>query len=223
MDSQFERAKNGDLSGEGRWLIKQFTLQNMPLTDVKSLTLTLVEGKLSGSGDFAVNQNNDTGSTHTKSTSIESNNIESNSHFVLANASYQGEADSKFASILLDTFKSLDELTLDLNVVGGVDQPKFVMSSSLDKAVKGAFKKQIANKLTEFKTQVYSGLNEKLAQSLQLNNQKDAEFVNFEALLGDTDNTLEQLKNSDIVEQQKKKLQNKAKDKLKDKLSDLFG
>jgi hypothetical protein len=70
---------------------------------------------------------------------------------------------------------------------------------------------------------VYSGLNEKLAQSLQLNNQKDAEFVNFEALLGDTDNTLEQLKNSDIVEQQKKKLQNKAKDKLKDKLSDLFG
>jgi hypothetical protein len=89
--------------------------------------------------------------------------------------------------------------------------------------VKGAFKKQIANKLTEFKTQVYSGLNEKLAQSLQLNNQKDAEFVNFEALLGDTDNTLEQLKNSDIVEQQKKKLQNKAKDKLKDKLSDLFG
>jgi uncharacterized protein (TIGR03545 family) len=223
MDSQFERAKNGDLSGEGRWLIKQFTLQNMPLTDVKSLTLTLVEGKLSGSGDFAVNQNNDTGGTHTKSTSIESNNIESNSHFVLANASYQGEADSKFASILLDTFKSLDELTLDLNVVGGVDQPKFVMSSSLDKAVKGAFKKQIANKLTEFKTQVYSGLNEKLAQSLQLNNQKDAEFVNFEALLGDTDNTLEQLKNSDIVEQQKKKLQNKAKDKLKDKLSDLFG
>jgi uncharacterized protein (TIGR03545 family) len=218
MDSQFERAKNGDLSGEGQWLIKQFALQNMQLTDVKSLALTLIEGKLSGSGDFAVNQNNDTGSTHT-----ESSNIVSNSHFVLANASYQGEADNKFAGILLDTFKSLDELTLNVNVVGDVEQPKFNMSSSLDKAVKGAFKKQIANKLIEFKTQVNSGLNEKLAQSLQLSNENDTELVNFEALLGDTNNALEQLKNSDVVKQQKKKLQDKAKDKLKSKLSDLFG
>ncbi|MFT7009086.1 MAG: hypothetical protein ACJAXJ_003634 [Colwellia sp.] len=218
MDSQFERAKNGDLSGEGQWLIKQFALQNMQLTDVKSLALTLIEGKLSGSGDFAVNQNNDTGSTHTKSS-----NIVSNSHFVLANASYQGEADNKFAGILLDTFKSLDELTLNVNVVGDVEQPKFNMSSSLDKAVKGAFKKQIANKLIEFKTQVNSGLNEKLAQSLQLSNENDTELVNFEALLGDTNNALEQLKNSDVVKQQKKKLQDKAKDKLKSKLSDLFG
>jgi uncharacterized protein (TIGR03545 family) len=218
MDSQFERAKNGDLSGEGQWLIKQFALQNMQLTDVKSLALTLIEGKLSGSGDFAVNQNNDTGSTHTKSS-----NIVSNSHFVLANASYQGEADNKFAGILLDTFKSLDELTLNVNVVGDVEQPKFNMSSSLDKAVKVAFKKQIANKLIEFKTQVNSGLNEKLAQSLQLSNENDTELVNFEALLGDTNNALEQLKSSDVVKQQKKKLQDKAKDKLKSKLSDLFG
>ena len=68
-----------------------------------------------------------------------------------------------------------------------------------------------------------SGLNKKLAESLQLNNQQNAEFVNFEALLADTDNALEQLKNSDVVRQQKKKLQDKVKDKLKDKLSDLFG
>jgi uncharacterized protein (TIGR03545 family) len=218
MYGQFELPKKGDLSGEGQWLIKQFTLQSMPLTDVKSLSLTLVEGKLSGSGDFTVNQDNDIGSNNVGLTNIESKN-----HFVLTKASYQGEADDKFAGILLDSFKSLDELTLDLNVVGGVEQPKWNISSSLDKVVKGAFKKQIANKLTEFKTQVNSGLNEKLAQSLQLNNQKDAEFINFEVLLGDTDNALEQLKNSDVVEQQKKKLQNKAKDKLKDKFSDLFG
>jgi uncharacterized protein (TIGR03545 family) len=217
MDSQFERAKNGDLSGEGQWLIKQLTLQNMALTDVKSLALTLVEGNLSGSGNFTVNQDNK------ETNSIESTSIEGKSHFVLTNASYQGKADSKFADILLDTFQSLDELTLDVNVVGAVEQPKLSISSSLDKALKGAFKKQIANKLTEFKTQVNSGLNEKLAQSLQLNNQENAEFVNFETLLGDTDNALEQLKNSDVVKQQKKKLQDKAKDKLKSKLSDLFG
>jgi uncharacterized protein (TIGR03545 family) len=217
MDSQFERAKNGDLSGEGQWLIKQLTLQNMALTDVKSLALTLVEGNLSGSGNFTVNQDNK------ETNSIESTSIEGKSHFVLTNASYQGKADSKFADILLDTFQSLDELTLDVNVVGAVEQPKLSISSSLDKALKGAFKKQIANKLTEFKTQVNSGLNEKLAQSLQLNNQENAEFVNFETLLGDTDNALEQLKNSDVAKQQKKKLEDRAKDKLKDKLSELFG
>jgi uncharacterized protein (TIGR03545 family) len=222
MDGQFELAKKGDLSGEGQWLIKQFALQSMPLTDVKSLSLTLVEGKLSGSGDFTVNQDNKV-SKNTGSSRLESTNIESNSHFALANANYQGEADTKFTVILLDTFQSLDELTLDVNIVGAIEQPKLSISSSLDKAVKGAFKKQMAKKLTEFKTQVNSGLNEKLAQSLQLNNENNTELVNFEALLGDTDNALEQLKNSDVVKQQKKKLQDKAKDKLKSKLSDLFG
>lgn len=180
----------------------------MQLTDGKSLALNLIEGKLSGSGNITVNQYNETGSgdigaSSIESTNVESSNISSNNHFALTKAIYQGKADSKFANVLLDTVQSLDE------------------------AVKGAFKKQIANKLTEFKMQVNSGLNEKLAQSLQLNNQKDAEFVNFEALLSDTDNTLEQLKNSDVVKQQKKKLEDKAKDKVKDKLknklSDLFG
>jgi uncharacterized protein (TIGR03545 family) len=213
IDSQFELDKDSYLSGKGQWLIKDLPLKSMQLTDVKSLALTLSEGNLSGSGNFNATQNNNIGSS----------NIESNSHFWLTKASYQGDAESKFAEILLDTFKSLDELTLDVSVVGTIEQPKLHISSSLDDAVKGAFTKQIANKLTEFKTQINSGLNEKLTQSLQLNNQENTEFVNFEALLGDTDNALEQLKNSDVVKQQKQKLQDKAKDKIKDKLSDLFG
>ena len=208
IDSQFEFAQNGDLLGQGQWLIKQLVLENMPLTDAKSLALTLTKGELSGSGQFTVDQNN---------------NIGSNNHFVLTKASYQGEADTKFANILLDTFKSFNELTLDVNVVGLIEQPKWSISSSLDKAIKGAFKKQIASKLAEFKSKVNSELNEKLAQSLQLNNQRNAELINFEALLGDTDNTLEQLKNSAVVKEQKKKLTDKVKGKLKNKLSDLFG
>lgn len=207
VDSQFEFAQNGDVSGQGQWLIKQLVLENMPLTDAKSLALTLTKGELSGSGKFNLSQNN----------------IGSNNHFVLTKASYQGEAETKFANILLDTFKSLNELTLDVDVMGEIEQPKWSISSSLDKAVKGAFKKQIASKLAEFKTKINSGLNEKLAQNLQLNSQNNAELVNFEALLSDTDNALEQLKNSDVVKEQKKKLEDKAKDKLKNKLGDLFG
>jgi uncharacterized protein (TIGR03545 family) len=213
VDSQFELTKEGQSLGQGQWLINQIVLQDMPLTEAKSLALTLIEGKLSGAGKFIANEENN----------IASSNIDSNNHFSITEATYQGETDTKFAAILLDTVKSLDELTLDLNVVGTVEQPKLNISSSLDNAVKGAFKQKIANKLTEFKTQVNSGLNEKLANSLKLNSQKENEFVNFEALLGDTDNALEQLQNSDVVKEQKKKLQDKAKDKLKGKLSDLFG
>lgn len=223
IDSQFEVTKNGDLSGEGQWLIKQLALKNLPLTDVESLALTLVEGRLSGSGNFTVNQDNNRGNNNIGSSRIESTNLESKNHFALTKASYQGKADSKFADILLDTFKATDEFTVDVKVVGAVEEPKWSISSSLDKVMKGALKKQIAKKLIEFKTQVNSGLNKKLAESLQLNNQQNAEFVNFEALLADTDNALDQLKNSDVVKQQKKKLQDKVKDKLKDKLSDLFG
>lgn len=208
VDSQFELTKTGSSTGQGQWLIKEIILKDMPLTEVSSLALTLTEGKLSGKGEFNMNQDR---------------NIESKSHFAITAATYQGEADTKFAEILLDTFKSLDKLTLGINVTGNIEQPKWGISSSLDEAVKGAFKKQIANKLAKFKTQINSGLNEKLAQSLQLNEQKNTEIVNFEALLGNTDNALEQLKNSDVVKQQKKKLQNKATDKLKSKLSDLFG
>ena len=212
IDSQFKLAKNGHASGQGKWLIKEVALINMSLSDAKSLALTLTQGELSGSGKFNVNQNNTIGS---------------NNQFALTKASYQGEADTKFAGILLDTVKSLDALTLGVNVEGAIDKPIWHISSSLDKAVKGAFKAQIANKLIDFKTQVNSGLNEKLAQSLQLNNQENTEFVDFEALLGDTDSALEQLKNSDVVKQQKNKLENKAKDKLQDKLKgklgDLFG
>lgn len=208
VDSQFELTKTGSSTGQGQWLIKEIILKDMPLTEVSSLALTLTEGKLSGKGEFNINQDR---------------NIESKSDFAITAATYQGEADTKFAEILLDTFKSLDKLTLGINVTGNIQQPKWGISSSLDEAVKGAFKKQIANKLAKFKTQINSGLNEKLAQSLQLNEQKNTEIVNFEALLGNTDNALEQLKNSDVVKQQKKKLQNKATDKLKSKLSDLFG
>jgi len=203
IDSQFEFTQDGHSSGQGQWQIKKFVLENMLLTNTDSLALTLTKGEVSGLGKFNVNQDN---------------HINSNNHFGLTKASYQGVATTKFASILLDTFKSLDEFTLNINVDGTIKVPNMKLSSSLDDAVKGAFKKQIANKLSEFKTQINQGLNEKLAQSLQVNNQKNSELSDFEALLSDTDNALEQLKNSDVVKQQKKRLEDKVKDKLKDKL-----
>jgi len=215
VDSQFNVTKKGDLTGNAQWNVKQLTLDDIHLNETKSLSLTLETGMLSGEGQLNFNQQD------------QSNHIASSNHFDLHNAHYQGSAKSSFSKILLNTFNSLDDLTLDIGIKGEIANPKLSMSSSLDQAIKGAFEQQIKDKLGDFKRKVNTGLNEKLAQSLKINAQGKAELIDFEVLLGDTDNALDTLKNSDVVKQQKKKLQNKAKDKLqnklKDKLSDLFG
>lgn len=211
INSQFEVAKSGDLNGEGQWLFKRLTLENIELNKTDSLSLTLAQGEFAGKGEFTINQQ------------AQSSHIVSVNHLSLQNASYQGKAKNTFATMLLDTFKSLNYLTADISIEGEVSDPKLSMSSSLDKALSGAFEQQINNKLNEFKGQVNEGLNEKLSQSLQMKSEGKSELLNFESLLSDTDNALETLQNSDVVKQQKKKLQDKATDKLKSKLSDLFG
>ena len=52
---------------------------------------------------------------------------------------------------------------------------------------------------------------------MKLGDSSTAELLDLEALLTDTDKALEDLKNSDIVKQQQKKLENKVKNKAKDK------
>lgn len=211
VDSQFEVAKSGDLTGSGDWVFKNLALEGIELTKSDSLSLNLTKGELAGDGDFNFYQR------------IDSNNITSKNHLFMKNASYQGEAKNTFSNMMLDTFKSLDTLTLDVNIDGDIADPKLSMSSSLDKALSGAFEKQISNKLSEFKGQINSGLNDKMSESLNMKSTGKTDMLNFEALLSDTDNALETLQNSDVVKQQKKKLQDKATDKLKGKLGDLFG
>jgi len=216
FDSEFRLNKSGDIKGQGQWLIEQLALENITLLDkVGVLALKLEQGDLSGRGQFTFNQNEQTSLIHSKN------------HFGLTQSSFQGNAETSFAKVLLDTFKSLNKLTLDASINGAIQQPELFISSSINDALKGAVKKQISDKLAKFKGQINAGLNDKLTQSLKLNKQGSADLLDFEGLLTDTDKSLEQLKNSDVVKQQKKKLQdkaiNKAKDKLKSKLGSFFG
>ena len=118
-------------------------------------------------------------------------------------------------------------MTVDVGVNGELSKPSFTIASSLNDALTGAFKQQVSAKLGGFKKKVNKGLNEKLTNALKLGNSQSAELLDLEALLTDSDKALADLKNSDIVKQQQKKLEDKvkdkAKDKLKDKLGDLFG
>lgn len=207
-DSEFYRKNTGEVDASGQWKVTELELTEVSLSKAKHLMLTLDRGLLSGEGEFTLSSGKGIGSTN---------------NFVISKADYTGEANSKFANILLDTFKSLDELTLQLGINGNVSEPSFTIKSSLNKAVKGAFKKQINRKLASFKSQVNEGLNDKIKQSLKLNTADNKNLIDLEAFLTDTDNALDNLKNSDVVKQQKEKLKNKAADKLKDKLKGLFG
>jgi len=218
LNSEFEVAKNSKVSAQGDWSIDNLFVENAQLQKSKSLTLIVDKAKLAGSGKF----------TFVRDQALDvvansDNVIDSRNHLKITQASYQGSANSRFGKIALATIKSLDELTVDMNAVGNITQPELSISSSLDKALKNAFAQQVKQKLTGFKKQVNIRLNEKLAAALKMNKQQSNDIVNFEALLTDTDGALEQLKNSDVVKQQKDKLKNKVEDKLKKKLGKLFG
>lgn len=206
-NSQFSLAKSGQFTSKGNWQVNNFTVKDSEISQSKALALTLDKGMLSGSGDY----------------SLVDTQLGASANVSLGQAQYSGDASTKFTNIVLDTIKSLDVLEFALTAMGSVTDPELSVSSSLDKALSGAFKQQVANKLTEFKGSINEGLNDKVSQSINSNGEQAADLVDFEALLTDSDNALEQLQNSDVVKQQQKKLEDKAKDKLKKKLGKLFG
>ena len=211
LSSHFKQSESGGFKANGEWLVNDRKLSNTELTKSKALTLSLEKAQLSGKGSF----------------DLINSDIVATNHVSLKQASYQGQAKSTITQLLLDTVMSLDSLTIDVGVHGELSKPSFTIASSLNDALTGAFKQQVAGKLNDFKDKVNKGLNEKLANALTLGDSQAAELLDLEALLTDTDKALADLKNSDIVKQQQKKLEDKAKDKLKDKLKnklgDLFG
>jgi len=211
LNSKFNLTQSGDFNADGKWFVRDRQLSNAQLTKSKALTLSLSSAKLDGTGSF----------------NLINSEIEAANHLSLTQASYDGQAKSKITKLLLDTINSLDSLTVEVGVNGELNKPSFTIASSLNDALTGAFKQQVAGKLGDFKQKINKGLNDKLVNALKLGDNQTAELLDLEALLTDTDKALADLKNSDIVKQQQKKLEdkvkNKAKDKLKDKLGDLFG
>jgi len=211
LNSKFNVTQSGDFNADGKWLAQDRQLSNAQLTKSKALTLSLSSAKLDGTGSFK----------------LINNEVIAANHLSLNQASYDGQANSKITKLLLETINSLDSLTVDIGVNGELNKPSFTIASSLNNALTGAFKQQVAGKLGDFKQKINKGLNDKLVNALKLGDSQTTELLDLEALLTDTDKALADLKNSDIVKQQQKKLEdkvkNKAKDKLKDKLGDLFG
>ncbi|MGJ8693819.1 MAG: TIGR03545 family protein [Thalassotalea sp.] len=202
LTGDFELSAQGNFTADGEWLLTGVPITNAKLRDTKKLSLTLSQGDINAKGNYQLN--NET--------------LTSVNGITLANAKYDGQADGQLRNLVLDTLKSTPSLTLDIGAKGEIKQPEFSISSSLDNVLKNALSAQVDAKTAEFQGKVQTALNEKVAQSLNLQSSQANELVNLESLLNQSDGALDKLLNSDVIKQQEDKLKNKAKDKLKDKL-----
>ena len=207
LDSEFTLNQQGTFNSDGKWSVNNLTLPHSEIANTKALMLNLTSGLLAGGGSYK----------------LVNRELLSDAKLQLTKAGYDGKAATKITSVILETLNSLDSLDLAINASGDLLEPNLSMSSSLDNALSGAVKQQVANKLSGFKGDISSGLNGKVTDTLDLNSSNADELVNFESILTDTDKSLEDLKNSDVVKQQQDRLKNKAEDKLKKKLGKLFG
>ena len=207
LSTAFEVSKESEIIANGYWNLANISLNNINMKESDSLSLALVKGILSGQGKFDVNNRQ----------------LTLASDFALAENEFSGMADSKLANVILDTLKSLDQLSLNLGAKGDLFSPHWSVSSSLDNLVAQALKQQVNAKLTKYKATLQAGLNSKLQGTLDLGNSQEQELIDLEALLTQSDNALENLKNNDVVKQKRKELEDKAKDKLKEKLGKIFG
>ncbi len=204
---QFTVNQTGQAMGDGQWRIADYPVEQVTIKDEANFSAKLSSGKLAGSGEFSVN----------------AEQINSVNHFRLSQASYQGQAQGKLAKVLLNTLESMQDLAVNLAVTGAVSEPTFSISSPLDNQFKKLVQAQFTDKLDDFKAKVQSGLSAKLQEGLSLDKQLDSDVLALDTLFSDTENSLTQLLNSDIVQQKEDELKDKVKNKLKDKVKDKLG
>ncbi|NMP32233.1 TIGR03545 family protein [Thalassotalea sp. M1531] len=206
-DAQFALNAKQVVTAIGSWSVQNLPLNDIELQNSTAFNLELVKAMLAVVGQFDINNGQ----------------LALRSDFALAENEFSGNAESKLANILIDTLSSTDNLSLALSADGDWLSPTWQLDSSLNNLLSDAFKGQVSAKLNEFQSTLTSGLNEKAASSLNLGEGEMSELLQIESLLNSTDAAIDDLANSDVVKQQKKKLENKAKDKLKEKLGKLFG
>lgn len=207
LDAGFALSQAQDINADGLWTLKDLPLDNIDIQNSDSLTLALTQGLLAGQGNFTV----------------ENGKLILDSLFSLADNEFTGQASSKLGHVVLDTLKGMKEMSMDIDATGNMLSPDWSVSSPLNNIFSQALTQQVSGKLNEYKAQLQSGLTGKMQGALDLGQGQESELLDIEALLTDSDNALESLKNNDIVKQKQKELENKAKDKLKEKLGKLFG
>ncbi|WP_286262908.1 TIGR03545 family protein [Thalassotalea atypica] len=207
LDSHFALSKGQELTADGKWNFSKFTLQDIVLKESERLNLSLNSSLLAGSGQLAINNGE----------------LNLDSLVTLNENDFVGSANSKLGNVVVETLKNAKNLDISIDAIGDILSPNWSISSPLDDMFTQAFKQQIGAKLSGYKTELQSGLNDKLKNALDLGHSQETELLDIEALLTGSENTLDSLENNDVLKKKQKELEDKAKDKLKEKLGKLFG
>lgn len=207
LTGKFDLTQAGLFNTDGHWLLADMPITDANLRESDGLSLTLKQGNLFAKGQYIASNDS----------------VDSKNTFTLKNGVYDGSADNQMGKLVLDTVSSLEELALSVNADGALASPSWHISSPIDNALKDAVGKKVDEKLASFKADMQAGLNEKVATSLNMPNDGKAQLLDLESLLNDSDNSLDNLMDSDVIKQQEDKLKGKLKDKAKDKLKDKLG
>ena len=200
------------IDANGHWVMTGLEMSPLVLRESKNLQLILEKSILSGSGKFT----------------LDNETIDSRNNILLGDTQYQGKADSSLGDVFIETFKSMKQLALSIDVAGDIDSPDYDISSPINKMLKNVFKQQLNNKVEKLRKKAQAGLNKKLSDALKIENTSGQQLIDLDLLLSDTDNAMNNLLKSDVVKAQQdklkhklqKKIESKAKDKAKGKLKE---
>ncbi|TRX54556.1 TIGR03545 family protein [Thalassomonas sp. M1454] len=198
LTSQVFKSKS-DVDVKGDWLFSHVPVTDVKLRDNKNLALTLDSADITGVGQF----------------SFAGQNISSINDVNVAQTKFTGSSDSSIGRSLVSAINEVNKFNLDVEVSGDINSPDYKVKSDLDNIIGRAINKQLQKKLTDFQNKLQSGLNQKVAKALKINDSEAAELADIESLLTDTDKALNKLLKSKLADSKKDELEDKLKKKLK--------
>lgn len=195
----FNIEPEGNFLGKGNWKVAQMPLSRMDLKKGSSFSLALTQGRL-----------NLDGSLEQENAVINSTNI-----IALSELAYEGSAEGSVTQAILDTVTSTPTLDLTVKVTGEVTDPNIDIDSPINGMLADTIQSQITDKLSSFKGELNSGLQDKLTESLSGSDKEAQEIQGYDSALDSLDSSLGDLIDTNMTDQ--------YKDKLKSKLGSLFG
>ncbi len=207
----FFKAKDGNFLSEGKWLLEQLQigaaqLDEETIQSAAKSALSLAAAKLFADGEFKLNNFD----------------LDAVIKLDLLDPTFVTNASKGWQKKVVQALNDAAKIPAEIDILGSVMSPDWKIHSQIDEIIKGSVTQQLDAKLTEFKTDLQSQLNQKVASSLKLSDQQAGELANLDAWLNDADGTLNNLLDTQlksVVDQEKEK----AKEKVKDKLKNLFG
>lgn len=201
---------NGDfwLKAQGvdakqNWQLVGLSLRDMPLLQQKKLQSELQKGLLSSSGKLAV----------------AGSQLDGAGNIDLSQLSIEAKGENRMTNVIASTLSGLQNLTLDTQIGGSVQQPDLSVSSNLDSQLGNALLSNLGGDEKARLDELKQKLNDKIAGPLGQSGEQMNQLLDWQQLADGNLNSIEEMLNAKF-----KGALDKKKDELADKLKGkLFG